>query len=481
MKKEKVLPNPISTYIQNWLAKPAILLGSVILLALFFQACEEPIEVVGDLVPGADNTEIRFIEFPLAVNHTSFDSAIVSTNTLDGARGQIFVGKQNDSQIGDFNAEGYFGVILDGTFERSSVLPGAIAIQTRLYMNFNYFYGDEFERPQTFNLFQLEEPVSRTGTEYKLGDRIAKGQLISEDSAIVVTPADTVEHFIPLRNQFGRELLLAVRDTSLSTIELYEAIKGFNLSVESETNNLQALNIASGKSYLEIIYKNFAADTLHRLTFDLSASSFTATDFQAGALFPADFSNNKSFELTDPTKAYFNNLLGISPRIDLAPYFNFIDTVDYLQINRAEFVIASDEYETINTSADQKRPIQNLVPYILNDNGLIDKVGEDFRSIQANFNLSGAVSDQSGGAAPLSLVYNDNRQTIQSDISFFLQEIYNNSSFWEEDQRIFFTSQFIRRNRTPFIETAKINLGNFDNFLVDKEKITLRIYYTTFK
>ncbi len=481
MKKETVLPNLISTYIQNWLAKPAILLGSVILLTLFFQSCEEPIEVVGDLVPGADNTEIRFVEFPLVVNHASFDSSIVSTNALDGSRGQIFVGHQNDPEIGDFTAEGYFGVILDGTFNRSSVLPTATAIRTRLYMNFNYFYGDEFESPQIFKLHQLEEPVSRTGTEYKLSDRIAKGQLVSEDSAIVVIPSDTLENFIPLRNQFGRELLLAVRDTSLSTLELYEAIKGFNLSAESGTNNLQALNIAGGESYLEIIYRNFAADTVHRLTFDLSASSFTATDFQAGTLFPADFSNNRSFELTDPNKAYFNNLLGISPRIDLEPYFNFIDTVDYLQINRAELVIASDEYETVNTISDQKRPIQNMVPYIMNGNGLIDKVGEDFRSIQANFNLSGGVADQSGGGAPLNLVYNSNRQTIQSDISFFLQAIYNSSSFWEQDQSLLFTGQFIRRNRTPFIETAKINLGNFDNFLVDKENITLRIYYTTFK
>jgi len=224
-----------------------------------------------------------------------------------------------------------------------------------------------------------------------------------------------------------------------------------------------------------------SADTLQNIRFNIFGSSFTHIDFQPGSLLPSNYNEGGSFDLTDPSKAYFNNLLGISPKFSLNPYLSFIDTVDYMQINRAEISIEDQNFNVVNTPSEQDRPIQNLVPYILDENGNFTKQGEDFWAIQSNFNSNGGISNQSAGTSPTSLSFDESKKSIRGDISFFLQEIYNNPSFWDSENSITFTGQFIRRNATPFIETPKINIGNYDSFLVDKQNIKLKIYYTTFK
>ena len=100
------MKSPISTFIQNWQdnTTASIITGPAILLAFFFASCEEPIEVEGDLVPGGNNTEIRYVEIPLEMSHTTFDSLLISSTTVAGSRGQVFFGHQNSPEIGNLSA-----------------------------------------------------------------------------------------------------------------------------------------------------------------------------------------------------------------------------------------------------------------------------------------------------------------------------------------------------------------------------------------
>jgi len=125
------LKNPISTYIQNWQANIAasFITGPALLLAFFFVSCEEPIEVEGDLVPGGNNTEIRYVEFPLEVSHSAYDDLLISTNMVEGARQQVFVGHQNNPEIGNFSAQAYFGALLRNNVRRDSVKIGSEVIE----------------------------------------------------------------------------------------------------------------------------------------------------------------------------------------------------------------------------------------------------------------------------------------------------------------------------------------------------------------
>ncbi|ADR22037.1 hypothetical protein MATR_03290 [Marivirga tractuosa] len=488
------MKNPISTYIQNWQANTAtsIITGPALLLAFFFASCEEPIEVESDLVPGGNNAEIRYVEIPLEINHAAYDTLLVSTNVsiLEGARGQVFVGHQNNPEIGNFSAQAYFGAILSNSVNRDSVKFGSEVIETRLHLGFNYYYGTEYGNPQKFRLYQLADTLKSSGIKsiennkvnyYTVNDELSTSEEIAVNGTTIINPKDTIPDYISLGNNFGNDLLDLVRDEDLTPEEIYSTLKGFKLEVEPGQNNLQALSLAGQSSYFEVIYQSPTADTLQSVTFNLSSSSFTHVDFQPGSLIPSTFSGNNSFDLTDPSKAYFNNLLGISPKINLDPYLSFIDSVDYMQINKAEIIIESQNFTTLDTPFEQVRPAQAIIPYILEETGGFKKQGRDFWAIQSNFTSNGGIANQSAGTSPTNLSYDDSKNQIRGDISFFLQEIYNDPSFWTEGNNFVFTGQFIRVNNDAFTENPIINIGNFDNFLVDKENIKLRIYYTTFK
>ena len=371
-------------------------------------------------------------------------------------------------------------------------------------MNFNYYYGDDFGAPQQFRIYQLGDTLQISGQKskqdiesefgeeqqdtavyYDIYDEISVEGQISNDESIIINPTDTIPDFISLENDFGYELLNLVSNQDLTPLEIYNTLKGFKLEVDPGKNNLQGLSLASEDSYIEVVYQSPSADTLQSVFFDLSRSSFTHVDFQPGSLIPSSYSGNNSFDLSNPSKAYFNNLLGISPRFNLDPYLSFIDSVDYMQINKAEITISNQDFNIMDTPNEQIRPIQNIVPYILEGDEKFKKQGKDFWAIQSNFNSNGAISNQNAGTSPMNLSYDDVKKSLRGDISFFLQEIYNDPSFWvsggEEENSIIFTGQFIRVNDDAFREKPIINTGNFDNFLVDKENIKLKIYYTTFK
>lgn len=477
------MKNPISTYIQNWQANTAVrlLTGPAFLLAFFFASCEEPIEVEGDLVPGGNNTEIRYVEIPLEMNHTAFDSLIISTNLVQGSRGQVFVGHQNSPEIGNLKASAYFSALLGNDFVRDSIPAGATAVETRLKIGLNYYYGDDFRTPQNFVVSQLSDTLAVTGTEYRIYDEIPVGNKVSLDEEIMISPVDTFPNYVQLNNELGNTILSNVRNKDFNPVEIANSLKGFKIEVDPYTNNLQAIDLTNGESFLEVIYDSPTQDSLRSVKLNFSGSSFTNIDFAPGSLVPSDYSGKKSFNLNDPSKAYFNNLMGISPRIDLGNYLNFLDTVEFMQINKAELVIGSNEFRIADNTENQIRPANNIIPYILEEDGDVAKIGEDFWAFQSNFNPNGAPANPNQATSPVILGYDENKREIKGDISFFIQEIYNNPDLWDADNNFMFTGQFIRRNSTPFNEVPKINIGTFDNFLVEKENIKLKIYYTTFK
>jgi hypothetical protein len=480
LKKEKDSQSRTSIYTQNWRVKPATILGSVLLLALFFQSCEEPIEVSGDLIPGGDNTDLRFVELPLEMTQYAFDTSIVSSNTSEGADGRIYVGNYSDPEVGDVELSGNFKVVVGANSNRGDVESGATAIRARFYMNYNYFLGETFSTPQGFRISQLADTL-KSGKKYSIYDRIASAQQISIDTSVVILPINPDTTFVSIDINFANSLLSALSNDNLTTAQLYDSLRGFKIETTGINKNIQGLNLSSGASFFELIYQNPLDTAVSRFTLNLSPSSFTEVNFQPGSLIPSDYSGKKSFELNDDSKVYFNNLLGITPRINFDVYRGFIDSVDFMLINKAEIVISNPEFEVRNTIKEQKTPPNFIVPYILNEDEVIDKVADDFRAIQSNFSSSGGLSDQSGANSPINLFYNDDDKVISGDISFFLQEIYQDPTFWNDDYTIVPTGKFIRRNPVPFDDVPRFNIGTFNNFLVNKSDIRLRIYYTTFR
>ncbi len=482
---EKGLPNLISTYTPNWPDKPIKIVGLVLLLTLFFSSCQEPIETPSrNLVPDDNNTDLRYIEIPLEVTQAAFDTSIVSSNNLgpNVSRGVIYTGYNNNEEIGIAELDAYTGLLLEAGFQRDSITVLSEVLSARLVLRFNYLYGTDFEFPQSFEVHRLSQNIT-ANKRYKIYESLAIGDLVSAANSVVVDPerllnSNTTDSLvIPLTEAFGRIIRNAVANDTLSATELSDQLRGIKISSITENNTIQGINIASGQSYIELAFKE-AGKSNDTLKLNFTTSSFTGVDFMPQGILPTNYSADRSFSLTTPDKVYFNGLLGIFPKVRIDNYLSFIDSLQFMIVDKAELVI-DPRQEVIDNGSDQLRPPSLVFPYYLADDKILKKA-EDFWGIQSNFTQSGRFADQNTAQNLLVISYKTNSQEISGDVSFFLQEIFDNRDFWPQNRSILLNGQFISRNAQPFDDRATFSIGDYNNFLIASNDIKLRIYYTVF-
>jgi len=512
---EKILLNLTSIYIQNWLANTAKYSGLAILLTLLFASCEEIVEKpASKLIPGENNTTLKFIEIPLDVEQAAFNLQVVEANLGSGSavnqfdsvfirssnniingindqnasRGIIYFGSQDASQVGSVKASAYGGLTLETGFIRDSISSTSELVDVSLVMRFTNLYGTDFGMNEEFIVSRLavDSLTNNRSTKYTVNDALPVAEKISKDSSLRVNPEillepDTTDNdsiVVYLSEAFGEDLIRLIANEGLSSSELSSAIRGIKIETEGNLNNLYGLSIAPTRSYISLNYtKENAPNENVKLNF--ITTSFTQTDFMPGALVPANYSGDKSFSLTDPNKVYLNDFLGIQPKLDLTNYLSFIDSLEFMLIDRADLVIEADLDDVLNPTTCIAYPRQ-LLPYIMED-GLIAKVAENFRGIQTNFASNGGLSNQSGTASLNRLFYDEVENRYRADITFFLQQIFDDADFWSNEQSVLLTSQFLNTNEVAFTPSAPFLIDDYENFLIDTDNIKLRIYYTTFE
>jgi hypothetical protein len=91
------------------------------------------------------------------------------------------------------------------------------------------------------------------------------------------------------------------------------------------------------------------------------------------------------------------------------------------------------------------------------------------------------VNDQTAANNLATLAFNEEETKISGDISFFLQQIYQDQGFWNLERDLLLTGQFIPANVIPFDPNAKLVMRSFRKFQLEQSKIKLKIYYTTFQ
>lgn len=486
MKRETDLLNLISTYITSWLDKPFKFSGLAILLALFFASCEEPLEAPSSkLVPNDNNTNLKYIELPLEASQAAFDTSIVSSNNVNGSEGIIYVGHHSDDQIGDASLEAYAGLALSSGFNREDISSSAELIDINLVLTLSYLHGTEFNKSQQFNVYRLDGSFSTNSRTYKLNDSIASGELISLDNNTIIDPDEFLHNenpdslVIPLENTYGLGLIRSIADETLDSEALSKAISGVKIEVFEKIDAIEGVDLTPANSYMEIAYNNPGDSLNDTLRLSLTAASFTNAHFTPKGVMPTNYSANRSFALNDDSQVYFNSLLGIYPKIKIDGYLSFIDSLDYMIIDKAEIVLGKD-LSAVDNLSEQTNPPAIIFPYFLNSDR-IEKVGEDFWGIQRNFSSTGGVSNQSAASNLLALNYREDESIISGDVSLFLQEVFDNRDFWDEERSILLNGQFINRNSEPFDPRATFTIGNYNNFLINSNDIKLRIYYTTFE
>jgi hypothetical protein len=487
-----VLQSRTSIYITNWqVNKPIKLFGLAFLLTLFFTSCEELVETDSlKLVPTTGNTKIKFVELPITLKQAAFDSSVISSNNLNGTLQQIFFGTNLDPQIGDTKLAAYSALVVPPSLVRDSVVNASI-VDINFIMRFSNLYGDEFQQGQEIIVQLLADQFSLGSDGYlTLSDSFAvEPDRISEFNTSFLSPAlhnpnttlpSESAVFVPLKNSFGQAILDSIMDPDFRTEDFPKFLRGVKISTEGSLNALQGLEVGSGDSFIEVIYKNANKAVNDTLNISLSPASFTNAEFTPAGIMPSTYSNNRDFQLSDPDQVYYNGMLAIYPRLSINSYFDFIDTLDYMLINKAELVLEDEQFESVATNNEGLLYPNVVYPYYIEEDNIL-KNGENFWGIQANFSPNGAVNDQTAAGNLATLDFNERETKISGDISFFLQQIYQDQGFWNSDRDLLLTGQFIPPNAIPFDINAKLVMRSFRKFQLDKSKIKLKIYYTTFE
>ncbi|MFQ3213927.1 MAG: hypothetical protein ACI9C9_001458 [Marivirga sp.] len=487
-----VLQNLTSIYITSWQVNtPVKLFGLAFLLTLFFTSCEEPLETDSiKLVPADSNTKIKSIELPVSFTQAAFDESVVSSNNYNGTLQQIFFGKNVDPQIGVTELAAYSSLVIPTNLNRDSVSFASI-VDINFIMRLSNLYGDEFQQGQDVIVHQLTEQLLFGSDGYfKLNDSFAvQPNRISEFNTSLffptvhnptTTPDSVSAVSVPLKNSFGQFILDGIMDTDLKTEDIADYLKGIKISTDGSLNALQGLEIGSGDSFIEVIYKNASKAVADTIKISLTTTSFTNAKFVPTGIMPDNYSANKEFQLNDPEQFYYNGMLAIYPRISINNYFDFIDTLDFMLINKAELVMEDDQFQSIATNNEGLLYPNVVYPYYIEGENILKK-GEVFWGVQANFSTNGAVNDQTAANNLATLAFNEAETKISGDISFFLQQIYQDQGFWNLERDLLLTGQFIPANVIPFDPNAKLVMRSFRKFQLEQSKIKLKIYYTTFQ
>lgn len=482
----------ILTCTLNWQVNtPYKYVGLAIMLTLFFSSCEEPLETDSiKLVPSDNNTEIRSIEIPVDYTQAAFDSSVISSNNINATLQQIFFGKNEDPDIGNTTLQAFAGLQLPSNFPRDSV-NGATVVDINFVMRFGNVYGDNLLDGQDIVIHQLQDALSLNAEGFfKLDDSFEINPArISEVNNTYVNPIihntdspDSISAVnVPLTDSFGQFILNGIMNTNLKTEDFSNYLKGVRISTDGSNNAVQGLKIGASQSYVELIYKNINKTANDTINLAMPNISFTHADFEPSGLMPSNFSNNSNFQLNDPEQMYFNGMLAIFPRLSINKYFDFTDSLDFMQVNKAELIIESDLLESSSTSTSAKLIPNLLFPYYIEGEDILTGglSKEIFWGIQSNFSTSGSVVDQTGASSIVALTFDNNQSRISADISFFIQELFENPGFWNSEREIVLTSQFLPSNEIPFVRKPAFVMRSFRKFKLNKPSVKLKIYYTT--
>lgn len=439
------------------LGKPAINLGLTALSVLFFlSACEDAIEVTSDLNPSSDNSEIKSFEFTLPSSQIYFDS-IATENT-----GGLLIGQYENAEIGSVEADGYASITLDNATDDWPFSVNATLRSFSIHLSMDYYLGTDFANQIQFDVYELESEMYDSLTYFSF-DTLATSRKISNDNLVRLLPADTNEYEFNLSEVVGNELLQrTVSGDSIfaSQDNFDDYFKGIKIS---SNNNLVRANLANNASYLSLRYTVPDDDSVYHIKMNLSNNSFSHLErTSAGTLVPENLDGENDFQLTDDSKIAFIQGIGVLPKLSIDPYLSFMDTIDILQINKAELII--DTPEEVETNVEQYRPPQNVLNYYYStDNAFVNDItGTYFRSVQVNG------QNQLTGSNPVIMVPAESGG-YSADISFFMQDV-KDLEIWDEEYSL-----------VLYPSTTKSLRNTLDHFVVDKENIRIKIYYTTFK
>ena len=428
--------------------------GAVLLISTLFFSCEDPSEVGLSLNPDLQNLKIQFVDIPLKVVNVRFDS-INTTN-----QGRLLVGNVDDPEFGSISATAFTEMVPE--FSNPTIPDDAVFESLKLKLLVNYKYGTNPSANQKFSIQQLSERISKKITYHKENSLSLLPEVIGEfnlsvDSII----SDTIVQ-VNISSFIGENFFNLAKDTIVfktdSTFKKY--FNGLAIVGNNANSAMIGINPESIETKMVLSYRTPTDTTELEFSFNAFKNSistgvkyFNNIDIDDTGM-PVAIINafHKEFEPVN-NKIYLQSGAGLFPRVKLDALRSYIRNNNVI-LNRAELVI-----EEITTYQDDLAPPLTL-SYFNTDNT------NDFINIINTFTPKAVLKLNT--ASNLNVNYIESGVVpFRGDLSIYLQSILTESS------------STIDINE-DFLLIPKDRYSSINRMSFNKDKVKIRLYYTTF-
>lgn len=457
-------------------------------LAFFIFACEEPGEIGLEINPenGAfvakyDEIAIKstIIEYEdiLSDNSTRTDKSIPPNGGFQSpiSAGRLLTGNIITQDFGKLYTKGFTSIYLEprGFKARSSFVFDSLILRVKI----DYLYGEKgkFIGNKRIFIHELEDEIkldslylTKNSTAHSINPL---GEFNIDISWVDSTGIDTV-FTTRLSDELGQRFLdIAKSDTTMNNLEFRELFNGIAFVSDEANEVLLGIIPESQSTYMELHYHD-AVDTLS-FAYPLQGwvndtiVTVTTTDTllhiygknitkyynninldKTGTPIEGIVDFHTDFQTSDGL-SYIHGSAGILTKLNMGSYMDYLDTIDHLVINRAEILIPVVSYD------NYLKPPGTLDLYVSDQDNKFIKLFSEFDFIYAT--------------ASSSLVYAqdsvENKGMYVGEITDYIQGLTSG----------------IRSDSLLLLGQTSLwnSVINVNQFITEKDKITLRVYYST--
>gem|GEM_PF-5747948 len=440
--------------------------GLILSSALF--SCEDPSELGLQLIQDDDDIAVVEAEIALSASVVLLDS-INTTN-----RGILMTGNHIDNDFGAVQVNGFQRILAPSS---DVTIPVEVTNfdSVRLDYGITYRYGEDFSTPQQLSVHQLQEEIVFDSL-YFSNHNVPFEPMSLTDTTFMVSESDSL---LSLNlDALGAEFLEALRAyeaDSANAAEFVQQFKGVALVTDPASDAVLGVNPLATESRLNLYYTtdDTVVNTIvirYSTYFNEIITDFTGTQLEG-------ITTNMEFNPMDD-RIYMQAGAAIVPKISMQNYFDFLDndTTGTIVVNKAELIIS--DLEGLGESISP--PIQFSM-FFASDNN-------DFEFTDSDPPLPGTVqtdgiyiSASRNNLDAFNLTSQSSRAQLDTtnveylpQITLFTQLIADGTLTRAQTEEFLLVPY-------SFVENAAFirDFGrNLDRFIVQPDKVRMKIFYT---
>ena len=443
----------------------------IILLSFFYISCDETSEIgIDELLSDQKNKiKVHYVEIPLNTSNIYLDS--VRTD-----EGDVYFGKYSNSIFGDVNAIAYTqfsfqkgdevqpipGEIAENYYlpHESSKLDSAV-----LYLKFSKVYGAPTFNEQEITISQIQDTLFSSAL-YTSSRYVEINSAIGQIGFTRFKTNNTDTFLtVPISDFYGKFLLNRIID-DVQTVELIDQTRGIAFVPGENNSQLVSFDLDHEDSKLVVFFNNpeegnaySPADDSLQYIFRFNSPltkkySYYDIDRSSSDLSSIDGINtNEKFNIQN--KIYWQSATGIYPVINLDNFHSFLDTASNIVLNKVEII--TGPIDNINSFI----PPSKSLYYILKNNRL----------------------------NPVGIISNPEENVVMKDNAYYSDEsdpaehIFDSivSFSYRGESTVFFQELALNNISADELISFPELPNSFDNLVIDKDKIYLKVYYTKYK